>query len=131
MIRTGPVDYATLARYLAACDLGWLPLRDSGANRGRSPLKLNDFMVAGRAVVATDAGDLGDLIRRKAIGLAVLDEPEALAEAVLVLKRDAALRYTLAENGYHLHRTTFSLLHNGARFARHFGEMCGETHRGP
>ena len=131
MIRTGPVDYATLARYLAACDLGWLPLRDSGANRGRYPLKLNDFMVAGRAVVATDAGDLGDLIRRKAIGLAVLDEPEALAEAVLVLKRDAALRYTLAENGYHLHRTTFGLLHNGARFARHFGEMCGETHRGP
>lgn len=85
VIRTGPVSYQALSDYLAACDLGWLPLRNSGANRGRFPLKLCDFMAAGRAVVATDVGDVGDLIRKGPIGHLVPDEPDALARAVLTL----------------------------------------------
>jgi glycosyltransferase involved in cell wall biosynthesis len=88
VIRAGPVSYRTLANYLATCDLGWLPLRNSGANRGRFPLKLNDFMAAGRAVVATDVGDLGDLMRQEPIGWLAPDEPGALAEAVLALLAD-------------------------------------------
>jgi glycosyltransferase involved in cell wall biosynthesis len=98
VIRTGPVSYRTLATYLSASDLAWLPLRNSGANRGRSPLKLNDFLAAGRAVVTTDVGDLGDLLRQEPIGRLVPDEPESLAEAVLTLLADDVERERLAQN---------------------------------
>ena len=125
VIRTGPVDYATLARYLAACDLGWLPLRDSGANRGRSPLKLNDFMAAGRAVVATDVGDLGDLVRREAIGLAVPDEPEALAQAVLALLADDARRESLGRQARRVAEGRLSWSAMGGRLERFYLRILG------
>lgn len=98
VIRSGPIDYGALGDYLTASDLGWLPLCDSGANRGRCPLKLNDFMAAGRAVVATDVGDLGDFVRRESIGYVAPDEPGPLAGAVLALLQDDTGREQLAQN---------------------------------
>ena len=112
VIRTGPVDYDTLARYLAACDLGWLPLRNSGANRGRFPLKLNDFMAAGRAVVATDVGDVGDMIRQDAIGLVVPDTASALAEAVLTLLNVPCQFELMGQRARHLAETEFTWGHS-------------------
>jgi glycosyltransferase involved in cell wall biosynthesis len=105
VIRTGPVSYSTLADYLVACDLGWLPLCNSGANRGRSPLKLNDFLAAGRAVVATDVGDVGDLVRQESIGRLAADDPGELAEAVLALLADDAERERLGRHARELAET--------------------------
>lgn len=98
VIRTGPVSYQGLVENLVAADLGWLPLRNSGANRGRSPLKLSDFMAAGRPIVATDVGDLGALLRQEPIGRLAPDEPGALAEAVLSLLADEQEREQLGRN---------------------------------
>jgi glycosyltransferase involved in cell wall biosynthesis len=98
VIRSGPISYRALNDYLAACDLGWLPLSNSGANQGRFPLKFNDFLAAGRAVVATDVGDLGDLMRQEPIGRLVPDAPDALARAVLDLLADDTQR---ARQGQH------------------------------
>jgi len=98
VIRTGPVSYRVLIDHLAASDLGWLPLRNSGANRGRFPLKLSDFLAAGRPVVATDVGDLGALLRRERIGRLAPDEPGPLAEAVLALLANEQEREQLGRN---------------------------------
>lgn len=105
VMRTGPVSYSSLADYLVACDLGWLPLRNSGANRGRSPLKLNDFLAAGRAVVATDVGDVGDLVRQESIGRLAPDKPSDLAEAVLALLADNVERERLGRRARELAET--------------------------
>ncbi|MDX9829129.1 MAG: glycosyltransferase family 4 protein [Anaerolineae bacterium] len=78
VLRTGPVSYSRLARYLAACDLGWLPLCNSGANRGRSPLKMHDMIAAGRPVVATRVGDV-HWLEEAGIGRLATDTPEDLA----------------------------------------------------
>jgi glycosyltransferase involved in cell wall biosynthesis len=102
VIRSGPISYRALNEYLAACDLGWLPLSDSGANRGRSPLKLNDFLAAGRAVVATDVGDLRSLMQRGAVGRLAPAQPGPLAQAVLDLLTDDAERDQLAANARNL-----------------------------
>ncbi len=85
VLRTGPLDYAALNGYLAACDMCWLPYHDSGANRGRWPLKLNDYMAAGRATVATAVGDVEDVMRRYDIGVLARDTSDDLAHAVLDL----------------------------------------------
>jgi glycosyltransferase involved in cell wall biosynthesis len=57
IFRTGPLAYDQINPYLSACDVCWLPLCDSGANRGRFPFKLGDYMAVGKPVVATAVGD--------------------------------------------------------------------------
>jgi glycosyltransferase involved in cell wall biosynthesis len=50
------------------------------------PLILGDAIQAGLPVVASDAGDMGDLVRRHKLGLTVPpDDPEALARALLAM----------------------------------------------
>lgn len=75
VIRTGFIDYGQINAYTAACDICWLPYTDSGANRGRWPLKLNDYMAAGRPTVATAVGDVTNVMKKHAIG--ALTEPDA------------------------------------------------------
>jgi glycosyltransferase involved in cell wall biosynthesis len=100
--RTGSIRYDEISRYLAACDLCWLPLRDSGANRGRFPLKINDYMAVGRAVVATQVGDVPDLVQRGGFGLLAADQPDELARQVLRLLGDPQLRETMGQRGRQL-----------------------------
>jgi len=79
------VSRTAVADYLAASDICWMPLCNTGANQGRFPLKLGEFLMAGRPVVATDVGDMGTLLAREAAGRVAPDDPQLLAEAVLSL----------------------------------------------
>ena len=83
VIRTGPVTYQKLAEYVAACDLGWLPLTNNKANQGRFPMKVSDFMAAGRPLIVTDVGDLGQFVRDRHIGCVAQDTPQSLAQVTL------------------------------------------------
>ena len=88
VIRTGQVPYDKLADYVAAADIGWLPLVDRGANQGRFPMKAHDFMAAGRPLVVTDVGDLGELVLSRKIGCVTDDNAIILAEATLALMEE-------------------------------------------
>ncbi len=99
VIRTGQLDLAEINRYLAACDVCWLPLADSGANRGRFPLKVNDYMAVGKPVVATAVGDVADLIVRGEFGLICRPEPNDLADKVSELLREPDRAAALGRNG--------------------------------
>lgn len=88
VIRTGTVSDEEINLYVAAANVGWLPLCDSGANRGRFPLKIHDYIAAGRPVIGTEVGDLGDFIRRGCFGVAVEDSPEAIGRATVDLLND-------------------------------------------
>lgn len=90
VIRTGPVPFSQLVAYVAAADAGWLPLRDTGANRGRFPMKLHDFIAAGRPVIATDVGDLGRVVRTQGLGVATPPDAASLARAAQELLEDEA-----------------------------------------
>jgi glycosyltransferase involved in cell wall biosynthesis len=85
VLSTGFVSYADLNRYLCACDLCWLPLCDSGANRGRWPMKLNDYMAAGRPTVATAVGDVTGVMEKYEIGLLAGGTARDLAQQALAL----------------------------------------------
>ena len=84
IIRTGPVSFEQLSDYLAACDCGWLPLADCAANRGRFPMKVNDFMAAGRPLIVSDVGDLGFFVDKWNIGFSA--SPNALSIAQSTIK---------------------------------------------
>ena len=95
VIESGPVSYRQLADYVAAADVGWLPLRDRGANRGRFPMKAHDFMAAGRPLLVGDVGDLGAFVRQFDIGRAVADEARAQAQAALAMLNEPQTLETL------------------------------------
>jgi glycosyltransferase involved in cell wall biosynthesis len=108
VMRTGRLRYDEINRYLAACDICWLPLRDSGANRGRYPLKINEYMAVGRPVVATDVGDVAGLIRRGRFGLLAEDRPNDLARQVLALWRHPVQREEMGQRARQLAEAEFT-----------------------
>jgi glycosyltransferase involved in cell wall biosynthesis len=61
MLETGRVPFGDVGTYLAACDALMLPMRDNVSNRARWPSKLNDYLAAGRPVVATLVGEVAAL----------------------------------------------------------------------
>jgi len=82
------VSEERLNDYLAACDLFWLPLRDTPANRGRWPLKFNDYLSAGRPVISTKVGDVKDFFNQKAIGWLTPDDAEQFASQTITALSD-------------------------------------------
>lgn len=99
VIRTGGLAEATLRQYLRACTLGWVPLTDSGANRGRWPLKLSTYMAAGIPFVTSDIGDIGAFAQHYPAGLAAAPQPLALAAAALMLINDTAQAAAMGVRG--------------------------------
>jgi glycosyltransferase involved in cell wall biosynthesis len=102
VVRTGPLDAAELRRALRACDLGWVPLSDSGANRGRWPLKISSYMEQGLPIVTTAVGDLDAFFARYQAGVATAPTAAAFAEATLTLLDDSPRRTALGATGYAL-----------------------------
>ena len=113
VLHTGPLDTPTLRRYLRACTLGWLPLSDSGANRGRWPLKLSTYMEVGLPFVTTAIGDLGDFVRRYPAGLAAAPTPDDITAKTMALLGDPAGTAALGATGRRLAETEL----NWARMA--------------
>jgi glycosyltransferase involved in cell wall biosynthesis len=109
VLSTGYVRGLGLNRYLAACDVHWLPLSDSIANRGRWPMKLSDYLASGRAIVATAVGDWADLfVGEKPVGLLASADPDNFAEKTLSLLSDSAAKLNFERNARHVAETTFS-----------------------
>jgi len=94
-----PVD--GLAEMYAAADV--LLLNQKAAVKDAViPSKLLTYMAAGRAVLAavSERSEAARLIRRAQCGLLVpAEDPQALVDAVLLLRRDSELRQRLGTNG--------------------------------
>jgi glycosyltransferase involved in cell wall biosynthesis len=99
VLRSGPLSAAELRQGLRACDLGWAPLSDTGANRGRWPLKISSYMELGLPMVTTDIGDLGPFFARYPAGVAAPPVPQAIADTTLALLDDPARRDALGTSG--------------------------------
>jgi glycosyltransferase involved in cell wall biosynthesis len=95
VLRIEEVRQSEFYPYLCSCDLCWLPLEDSPANRGRWPLKLNIYMTAGRPVLATSTGDLGEVIPRYQLGEVVPPHVRAFSDMTLALLENKARRISL------------------------------------
>ena len=89
LIETGVVPFQELPRYLACGDVLLLPFTDKICNIGRGPIKLGDYMAAGRPIVTMPVGDLRRVFEEdEPIGLLAGDEPESFARAVCELLSD-------------------------------------------
>jgi glycosyltransferase involved in cell wall biosynthesis len=108
VIQTGFVEDRCLNDYLASCDVCLLPLKDTGANRGRRPLKLNDYMAVGRPTVSTAVGDIPGLFKEETIGYLAEDDPEHFASKIVQLLENPGLRDVIGERARQVAERRFS-----------------------
>lgn len=109
VIRTGTLDNHNLVyEYLTATDICWLPLTDCGANTGRWPYKLTDYMTSGRPVVATAIGDMVEFIAHYQIGITTDVNPAAIANATIKLFEDRQKQIAYGRNAYHVAQNDLS-----------------------
>lgn len=81
--------------YYRLADVSVDPVRDDPANRARCPLKIAESLASGTPVVSGDVGDRSTLLAFGGGLLASSDDPDELAEALLRILRDGALRNRL------------------------------------
>ena len=113
----GIVPFEELSLYLACADVLLLPFTDKICNIGRGPIKLGDYMAAGRPIVTQPVGDLRTVFQEEdPIGLLVGDSPEAFAGGVceLLSEPEKAEQYgrnarRLAQEKYSWQRAAGSL----------------------
>jgi glycosyltransferase involved in cell wall biosynthesis len=89
---TGMVARDDVPGYLAAADILVCPHARNDAFIG-SPIKLWEYMASGRAIVASDVAQMGEILRHRETALVVPPEdPQALALAIIELIDDPVLR---------------------------------------
>jgi glycosyltransferase involved in cell wall biosynthesis len=90
LVDTGRVAFDRIGGYLAACDVLVLPLWDNLSNRARWPSRLNDYLAAGRPIVATRVGEVQALNERHGFGVVTDPTAQGVAEGLLEMYRDSA-----------------------------------------
>jgi glycosyltransferase involved in cell wall biosynthesis len=97
VIFTGKVAHTAVPSLLNAADIAVAPYPMMNKAMWLSPLKLFEYMASGLAVIATNVGQLNEVIKNGENGLLVSPEDhQALASALRKLVEDSLLRSQLA-----------------------------------
>jgi glycosyltransferase involved in cell wall biosynthesis len=109
---TGIIPDEVMNKYISACDVMILPLKNNIASNGRWPSKVNDYFSAGKPVVSTPVSDLKEIFLTHEVGLLANDNPEEFSEAIIKLFRNKSLQKTLGGNArkYAEHYLKWSIL---------------------
>jgi len=123
----GLVERDVVTRYVSAFDIALQPK----AVRYASPLKIFEYMAAGKAIIAPDQNNIREILTTGAT--AWLFEPDnwaAFHEAVLALSRDAPLRRRLgmAARSMIIARR-YTWVENARRIATLYGDLAPKVHR--
>lgn len=99
----GMIAPDTLPAYLSAADILVSP-RISGVN---TPLKLLDYLKAGKAIVATDL-EANRLILNNEVAEFAYPQPANMAAAIVSLVEDQAKRVSMGRKGYKLYKDIYN-----------------------
>lgn len=112
----GAKPFEDLPSYLRVTDVGLLPYGDSEFNRGSFPLKMLEYLAAGRATVATGLPAVRWLDTEL---IDIADDPEAFADAVYSAASRERTPQLVDE------RRRFASLHSWSGRAREMAEILG------
>jgi glycosyltransferase involved in cell wall biosynthesis len=105
--QTGLVVGDAVTTYLGCADVLCIPMTDTAKDRGRQPVKLMDYMAAGRPIIAGPVGDVKTIVEKYAIGLFANDRASFL-ETLQHLFANADLRESMGQTARHIAETQFN-----------------------
>jgi glycosyltransferase involved in cell wall biosynthesis len=127
---TGLVPHRSVPEYLAAADIVTLPYPRLPKELWFSPLKLYEYMAAGKAIVATRAGQIAEVIRPGENGLLVEPgEVEGLTSSLLKLLGRPDLCLALGASAQWQAKQRHSWDHYIARLERVYEDALREKPR--
>ncbi len=91
VIFTGAIEYKLVPRYIAAADVAVACFEDNDITKCKSPLKIVEYMASGKAIVASNVGEVPTMLD----GCGILTEPGnvySLAKGILRFLEDEKLR---------------------------------------
>ncbi|MDO8748843.1 MAG: glycosyltransferase family 4 protein [Candidatus Omnitrophota bacterium] len=94
VIFTGAVNPQEIPQYISTADICVAAFKDTKVTRCKSPLKIAEYMACGKAIVASNVGE----VRRMLGGVGMLVEPDSassLADGILMLINNNDLRKNL------------------------------------
>jgi glycosyltransferase involved in cell wall biosynthesis len=94
LIFTGFIRRNQVARYVATADIAVACFEENELTKSKSPLKIAEYMSAGKAIVASDVGEVRTMIADAGV-LVQPGSSHALAEGVLRLACNKSLRERL------------------------------------
>ena len=97
LIETGEISDSEISYYLGASDILVLPMRNTIANNGRWPSKINDYMAAAKPIVSTPISDIKTIINDRGIGVLAEDNSVDFGKAIMRLLDDKKRRKYLGE----------------------------------
>ncbi len=99
VILTGQVEHRAVPEYLSISDICVAPYPELDSHIWFSPMKVYEYMAAGKAILASGTGQISDVIQHGLTGLLVESgNVEQLSKALVELIRDPALRDRLGRN---------------------------------
>lgn len=126
VIFAGQRPLSEMSSLLRAADVQLITLRDLPLFHATMPSKVQCILSAGRPVISSAPGDVGDLIRRSGAGIACPPEdPAALALAIREMYQlSRTERERLGWVGHEFYRTQLSESVGSARLVRLLEEVC-------
>jgi glycosyltransferase involved in cell wall biosynthesis len=128
----GPLGRPELAREIARSDVCLAPLRRDARNveQGSSPIKLFEYMAAGRALVSTDLPCVREIVSDRETGLLASScRPGALAEAMLDLVDRQELRASLGAAARRWVGESATWAHRQQALVRTYAELSSRAPR--
>lgn len=128
---TGTVPHRDMPKYLAACDIlvsPHTPLPD-GSDFFGSPTKLFEYMAMGKAIVASDLAQIGQILNEQS---AILVEPGnemALAHGILRAAEDQDLRLRLGKHAREIVTMNYTWVDNAKRVIEVYNCLIKEQTR--
>ncbi|MBN1594211.1 MAG: glycosyltransferase family 4 protein [Candidatus Coatesbacteria bacterium] len=93
---TGYIPHQRVADYVRAADVCVATFPDNELTRCKSPLKIAEYLAAGKAIVASDMGDVRRMVSEAGL-LVGPGDVRSLADNIIKLLREPGLRASLGE----------------------------------
>jgi glycosyltransferase involved in cell wall biosynthesis len=109
VIFTGAVPHEKIPAFLKVSDVCVAAFEDTPQTRTKSPLKICEYLAAGKAIVASEIAEVTNMLDNGRCGVLVNPgDPMALASGVSRVLDDPALKAELEKNARHQAEVRFN-----------------------
>jgi glycosyltransferase involved in cell wall biosynthesis len=95
VIFVGSVPHADVPMYIAAADICVAPFEDNEITRCKSPLKIVEYLASGKAIVASDVGEVRNMLEDAGV-IVPPGNADRIAEEIMKLAGNDARREAMA-----------------------------------